>query len=458
MKAINVDINKEYLLRSLEFEPLDYQRQFYAAGATAVERFLSAGNGIGKTTCFRKEIQFDATGYYPDYYEGIRYKGHLLLWVFSTMSAIVKTNLYDFLIGTDSKPGLIHPSLILYSNKLSMTAVIRRKDGGITNLEFKSYKQSLDSVKGLRVNKIYCDEEPPFDMYVELLARGISVLNFRMVTVSTPDENKQNTPFLSYFHDDPDLVPNHVSSKGKYLQIAGWKDSPYFPEAERERYRAILTPEQLLCREFGLPYKGAGLIYSAPESSWSIEPFEIPKHWARGYGLDVGWRNKTAALFFAYDRDNRILYFTGEYYMSEKTPEAHSFYLKQMGAEWMTGVVDPAADSVDKCTGETVYNMYVSPPCGLKLVKSTNRKKELAIAQTREMYAEGRIKVFNNLVNFRTEIKQYARKGNGEIKKENDHLMDAKGYVILDGLNNAISLLEYERSKQTYNNNKPWYF
>jgi hypothetical protein len=33
-----------------------------------------------------------------------------------------------------------------------------------------------------------------------------------------------------------------------------------------------------------------------------VDPFELPLHWPRGYGLDVGW-NQIAAVWRAHDRD-----------------------------------------------------------------------------------------------------------------------------------------------------------
>lgn len=439
------DIDAEHKKRCLDYIPLPYQKTFHNSGKTGKERFISAGNGIGKTTMFRNEIRYDATGYYPDDYEGIRYKDDITLWVYSSDYNIVKNNVYDFLIGSSYKEGLIHPSLILKTTTKPLAAEIKRKDGGIATVHFKSYAGNAEEhAKGLRVNKIFCDEIPKLILYGELLARGISVPNFQIVIVGTPDEQIKHATFLSYFHDDPDLVIGEVSKSGKYLQVAGWVDSPYVPEEEKERYRAIYTEEQLRCREFGLTVKNSGLIYTAKEDTWAIDPIEIPDFWARGYGFDIGWKNQTAALFFAFDRDNRTLYLTGEYYVSEKQPETHSFYLKQMGAEWMTGAVDPMSDSVAQATGETAFNMYVAPKCGLKLVKSTNRKKEIAISEVREMFYEGRLKVFNNLTNFKNEIRNYARKANGEIHTVKDHLMDCLSYIILDGLKHAKSRRDYE--------------
>jgi hypothetical protein len=60
------------------------------------------------------------------------------------------------------------------------------------------------------------------------------------------------------------------------------------------------------------------------------EPFEIPKHWPRSYGLDVGW-NRTAAIFGAYDRETDTGYVYSEHYQGEAEPAVHAAAIKARG-------------------------------------------------------------------------------------------------------------------------------
>jgi hypothetical protein len=60
------------------------------------------------------------------------------------------------------------------------------------------------------------------------------------------------------------------------------------------------------------------------------EPFEIPKHWPRAYGLDVGW-NKTAAIFGAVDRETDTAYIYSEHYQGEGEPAVHAAAIKARG-------------------------------------------------------------------------------------------------------------------------------
>ncbi len=51
-----------------------------------------------------------------------------------------------------------------------------------------------------------------------------------------------------------------------------------------------------------------------------------------------------------------------------------------------------------------------------------------------QMMSSGKLKVFASLGNYRQEFRLYARDVDGKVIKVNDHLMDAKRYLIMSGL------------------------
>ena len=55
------------------YKPYPKQRDFHAAGATARERLLMAGNQLGKTLAGGFEVAMHATGRYPDWWRGKRF-------------------------------------------------------------------------------------------------------------------------------------------------------------------------------------------------------------------------------------------------------------------------------------------------------------------------------------------------------------------------------------------------
>ena len=63
------------------------------------------------------------------------------------------------------------------------------------------------------------------------------------------------------------------------------------------------------------------------ESEIIVPDFAIPKHWPRGFALDVGW-NRTAAVWGAHDRDSDTIYLYSEHYRSHAAPAVNAEAIK----------------------------------------------------------------------------------------------------------------------------------
>jgi len=163
-------------------------------------------------------------------------------------------------------------------------------------------------------------------------------------------------------------------------------------------------------------------------------PFEIPDHWPRVYALDVGWK-RTAALWGALDRDTDTVYLYSEYYRGQAEPAIHAEAIKQRG-RWIPGVVDPASRGRSQVDGDQLYRLYINMNLDLALA---NNAIESGIYETWQRMSTGRLKVFNTLQNWLMEYRIYRRDEKGKIVKENDHLMDATRYLVMSGINIAIT-------------------
>ena len=64
-QAHELDAKHESADRLAGYRPYQKQREFHAAGATARERLLMAGNQLGKTLAGGFEAAMHATGRYP---------------------------------------------------------------------------------------------------------------------------------------------------------------------------------------------------------------------------------------------------------------------------------------------------------------------------------------------------------------------------------------------------------
>lgn len=67
----------------------------------------------------------------------------------------------------------------------------------------------------------------------------------------------------------------------------------------------------------------------------------------------------------------------------------------------------------------------------------------------------GQIKVFKDLQGFWTEFRRYARDEKGQIRKKNDHSMDAFRYLIVSGRNVARNKPSNTRTGTGYYGSRP---
>ena len=185
------------------------------------------------------------------------------------------------------------------------------------------------------------------------------------------------------------------------------------------------------CRAWSMssPQLGVGAIYPLPESDIVVPRFEIPAHWPRVYGLDVGWRY-TAAAFLAIDRDTQRVYLYHEYKRAQAEPVVHAEGIKAPGA-WIPGVIDPASMGSGQIDGRNLMQLYSQ--LGLDLTPAVNAV-ESGIFDVWGMLSTGKLKVFDTCPQWLSEFRKYHRDEKGRIVKADDHLLDATRYAVVSGL------------------------
>lgn len=428
---------------------------FFGLGKTYSERVFLAGNRVGKTVAAGTEWSYHLTGEYPDWWPGHTFNGPITLLASGDTHETTRDILQEKLLGTDDRdrPEKIGTGLIPGASIKAWTprvhvkgaiekAIVRRVSGGgdVSNageseIWLRSYEQGRKIFQGFELDGFWPDEECPQDVYDEgqvrlMTTKGLSTLTF------TPLEGL--TPLVLHLLAGADLGATSVAGlieqkeTGRAIVMCGWDDVPHLDEEAKRKLYAKLPPHQRDARTKGIPALGSGAIYPVPESDFVVDPFDIPDHWPRVYGMDVGW-NRTAAAWAAIDRDTDTVYLYSEHYRGQAEPSIHAEGVKARG-KWVPGVIDPAARGRSQRDGEQLLQDYID--LGLQL-EIANNAVESGIYEVWQRLSTGRLKVFRSLSNWLAEYRIYRRDDKGRVVKQNDHLMDVTRYLVLSGLDIA---------------------
>jgi phage terminase large subunit-like protein len=422
-----------------------YQKHlsFFRAGATARERLFMAANRVGKTEgAGGVEITYHLTGEYPHWWEGRRFYRPTKWWAAGNTAKTTRDIIQNKLmgpreaIGTGLIPGDAIESM---TNKAGVpdaldTILIKHKSGGLSRLQLKSYDQGRTAFEGEELDGIWLDEEPPLPIYTECLLR----------TMDTSGTGEQNglimltfTPLMGMSETVLTFLPGgEIQEKAgsKSVTMASWDDVPHLTDADKAELLASIPPFQRDARSKGLPQLGAGAIYPVPESDITVDDFDIPEHWPKFYGMDVGW-NRTAVNWYAWDKQNDVIYQYAEHYRGQAEPSVHADAIKAKG-DWIPGVIDPASNGRSQHDGQQLISVYKK--LGLDL-QSADNSVEAGIYEVWQRFSTGRLKIFKSCRNTLGEYRLYRRDENGKIVKTNDHSMDAKRYAIKSGVQRATT-------------------
>lgn len=411
--------------------------EFFAAGKTYRQRLALAANRVGKTEGMGGyETVLHMTGDYPDWWPGKRFEKAVEWWIGGDTATTVRDIIQFKLLGKsgDFGTGLIPGHLLIdTTNKRGVpdaveNIYVKHKSGGRSVAQLKSYDQGREAWQGTEKHGVWLDEEPPITIYSEALIRTMTTGGIVLSTFTPMNGMTEVTEsFMSL--EKPDSM---------FMCTATWDDVLHLDAATKLELWNSIPIHERDARAKGIPTIGVGKIYPVSVEDMLIEPFDLPKHWARGYALDVGW-NKTAALWGALDRESDTLYLYSEHYQGMAEPAVHASAIKARGE--MMGYIDPASMGGGQADGEKLLNLYRAE--GLQLSLADNKGKEAAIFEVFQRMTSGRLKIFRTLGNIQKELPLYHRDDNGNIVKKSDHLMDCLRYLV-----RAIPVLTYMNAKE----------
>lgn len=446
-----------------QFKPYKFQLDYYKASADYKRRFLCAANRVGKSYSEAVEVSYHLTGRYPYWWEGHRFDKPILCWAVGitgdSTRKVLQKELFGTPLGKDEAnlgTGAIPRDCIDFDNLEKDGHIIKitqikhfDRNGefdGWSTLEFRSTQQGEHVLMGATVDYIWLDEEDPFksmEIYSQCVTRTATTGGLIAIT-ATPENGL--TSLVDLFMKD--------NSGYLYFQNATWDDAPHLDEKTKKELLASIPEWQHEMRSRGIPMMGEGLVYDVAESSIMMDPIQIPDHWRRVCGVDVGINHPTAAVWTAYDAGTDTIYVYDVYCEKGGVPSQHGTAINARGV-WIPVILPHDADNTEKGSGKSVSMYYreagvnVQPETFYNPITWDGKKTnfvEPGIMDILQRMKTGRFKVFSTCGRFFEEMRRYHRK-DGKIYKEFDDVMDAARYSALSVANRGVS---YGESRAGY--------
>lgn len=416
------------------FVPYPKQHDFFDAGSRFNERLLSAGNQQGKTQAGAVEMAYHLTGDYPDDWMGRRWDRPIKAWICGESTLLVRDVQQAKLCG---EPGLDEafgtgmipkerfvgkPSLARGITDAFDTIHVRHKSGGISVAKFKSYEQGRAKFQGAPIDLEWADEEPPMDIYTEMLARiaatdGSIYVTFTPVNGITELWERFNTP-----------------AKDRYRVVMSVKDALHFDtQAKIDKLLERYPAHEHATRLSGAPMMGEGRVFLTPETSIAEPTITyLPPHWTKLFSIDFGIGHPFGCTLQAWDRDNDVVHVLEAWSIPDQTPVQHAVRMKQIGI--MVPVAWPQDGTAREKSGEVVSKLYKNQGLAMCSEHATFEDggygTEAGVLEMDERMKTGRLRVGAHLSEWFEEYRSYHRK-KGLIVKVRDDIMSATRIGIM---------------------------
>lgn len=439
LRKLLKELERRRKYRTIDFfEPYPKQLDFFAMTKIKRETLFMAGNQLGKTEAGAFKAACHMTGIYPDWWPGRRWDRPTRGWAAGETSLLARDVLQKKLCGEPGVDAAFGTGMIpkeCFADKPSLargitdafdTIQVRHVSGGISVARFKSYEQGRTKFQGETLDWIWGDEEPPMDIYSEMLTRVTATKGLVYVTF-TPLKGMSDV--VGRFLNEP--------SEDRGVVTMTIEDALHIAPEERARIIAGYPSHEREARARGVPMLGSGRIFPVSEEVVAEEGFHPPHHWPKLWAIDFGGGSDTghpfAAVLYAWDRDADVLHITHAVRTRDGRPIDHAKAMKAFGADI------PVAWPRDGKNREMGSGMPLSKYYkdeGLKMLPEHATWPDGSVsteAGVQEMYdrmTTGRFKVAKHLVDWWDEFRTYHRK-DGLIVKLRDDLMSASRIGVM---------------------------
>lgn len=420
------------------FKPYPKQQEFYILGATKRERLFMAGNQLGKTMGGGAEVAYHLTGLYPSGWKGRRWDRPVRGWAAGESSLLVRDVQQRLLCGEPGVDSAFGTGLIpkeLFVDKPSMargvtdaydTIQVRHVTGGISVLRFKSYEQGRQKFQGETIDFFWGDEEPPLDVYSEMLTRITATKGMGFITF-TPLKGMSNV--VTRFLNEP--------SEDRAYTTMTIEDAEHIPPEERAKIIAGYPAHEREARARGTPMLGSGRVFQCSEEAITEPAIDIvPEQWYKMWAIDFGIGHPFGAVLGLWDKDADVIHIHHAVRLVDEgqgsLPIHHAKAMKRIAAA--VPVAWPQDGTAREKSGKQVSHLYKDE--GLLMLPDPamwpegGNSTEAGIMEMQDRMTSGRFKVAAHLTPWFEEFRLYHRK-DGQVVKERDDLMSATRVFVM---------------------------
>lgn len=439
--------------------------EFHNSGGMFRERLFRAGNQLGKTWSSAYEVAYHLTGLYPDWWQGKRWSRGVTGWALGESMESTRDTMQRLIMGRPGEwgTGTIPKHLIVGEPKRAQgiadsldTVIVKHVSGGLSRIYFKSYEKGRSKLQGETLDFAALDEEPPVEIYTEVLTRTNATKGIVWITF-TPLLGMSDVVRMFLHSPTPERIDINMTIE----------DVDHYTPQERQAIIASYPEHEREARAKGIPILGSGRIFPVAESLLSVEAFKIPDHWPVIAGIDFGIDHFTACCWMAWNRDSDTVYLYDAFRVRGAqfaTPDKIAPIILSRG-NWIPMAWPHDGLQTEKGTGIQLAEQYRGhgvnmlaekaslPETGMEEgIKTSRFSVEAAIMSMLEYMQTGRFKVFSHLNDFWEEFRIYHRK-DGKIVKKGDDLLSAVRYAFMM---RRFSMSTPDPAKMTMNPRRPY--
>lgn len=386
-----------------------------------------AANQVGKTLSAGAEVAMHLTGRYPANWPGRVFTRPPIAWAAGITGESTRDNPQRILLGRPGEhgTGMIPKELMLdvrpaphgVADSVDHIKVRHEPTGDTSLLYFKTYEKGRAKWQGETLDMVWCDEEPPEDIYSEGLTRTNATGGMVFITF---------TPLLGM----SGVVRRFLIEKpvGTHVTQMTIDDAAHYTPEQRVAIVAAYPAHEREARAKGIPSLGSGRVFPVTDEGVEETSIAIPDHWPRLCAMDFGWDHPFAAVWLAWDRDSDTVHVYHCYRAREQTPAMHAVALRAQG-DWIPAAWPHDGLQHDKGSGKQMAQLYRD--AGVKMLgghatwaDGKSYGFEAGVTEMLERMQSGRLKVAKHLLDWWEEFHMYHRK-DGKVVKEADDLMSA---------------------------------